>query len=119
MEEVKAIVQGYPRKPEVELVGPRAWQSVPEVLVDPGRLKQVLLNLLSNALKFTKEGSVQVRRGAGLRQVSIAVADTGIGVSQGSPGATCSRSSSRPRVGTPGSTAAPAWAWSSASTSWR
>ena len=50
---------------------------------DPMRLKQILLNLLSNACKFTKDGEVALR----VRQVvdgrdwiELAVADTGIGL---------------------------------------
>src|SRR5262249_1257954 len=51
--------------------------------VDPMRLKQILLNLLSNACKFTKEGEValRVRRVADGRDwVELAVADSGIGM---------------------------------------
>ena len=50
---------------------------------DSMRLKQILLNLLSNACKFTKEGEValRVRRVADGRDwVELAVADTGIGL---------------------------------------
>jgi two-component system, NtrC family, sensor kinase len=50
---------------------------------DPMRLKQILLNLLSNACKFTKEGQValRVRKVADGRDwVELAVADTGIGL---------------------------------------
>ena len=56
------------------------------VSVDPVRLKQVLSNLISNALKFTEHGSVTVGmqlddRQAGHLGVTLWVADTGIGIS--------------------------------------
>jgi signal transduction histidine kinase len=45
-------------------------------------VKQILLNLLSNALKFTHEGSVTIRaeRLAKDRSVTLSVIDTGIGI---------------------------------------
>ena len=80
LEEVKALVMAYPRKAEVQLLWPDDLADLPEALVDSGRLKQVLLNLLSNALKFTKEGSVRVVVERGFGVLAIAVVDTGIGV---------------------------------------
>jgi PAS domain S-box-containing protein len=54
---------------------------------DKLRLGQILLNLLNNAMKFTKEGNVTVetnciRYGKGKFQVKIVVTDTGIGISE-------------------------------------
>jgi signal transduction histidine kinase len=45
-------------------------------------VKQILLNLLSNALKFTHEGTVTIaaRRRAKERVLELSVADTGIGI---------------------------------------
>jgi signal transduction histidine kinase len=53
------------------------------MIVDPMRLRQVLLNLLSNACKFTKEGEVKLRarRAAdGRSGIELSVSDTGIGM---------------------------------------
>ena len=64
-----------------------AHAGVPDRLIgDPVRLRQVLTNLLSNALKFTPEGEIVVSvqkessDGTGVR-LHFAVADTGIGIS--------------------------------------
>jgi signal transduction histidine kinase len=51
--------------------------------VDPMRLRQILLNLLSNACKFTKEGEVKLRASRvrnGRDWIELSVADTGIGM---------------------------------------
>ena len=53
------------------------------IKVDPMRLRQILLNLLSNACKFTKQGEVKLkaRRVAnGGDWIELAVSDTGIGM---------------------------------------
>ncbi len=51
------------------------------ITVDPMRLRQILLNLLSNACKFTKEGEVALRaRKDGRNWIELAVSDTGIGM---------------------------------------
>ncbi|WP_339405273.1 ATP-binding protein [Pseudomonas helleri] len=52
------------------------------VLGDPTRVRQIVSNLLSNALKFTRFGRVDVRLSAQDDRVSIQVCDTGIGIAQ-------------------------------------
>src|SRR5262249_23500139 len=53
---------------------------LPSLVTDQGKLKQILMNLLSNAVKFTEAGTVTVRTRRRGDVVTIAVADTGIGI---------------------------------------
>ena len=58
---------------------------------DPGRLRQVLINLVSNAVKFTETGEVLIRvsleaQGAERAPVKIEVVDTDIGIPEGQRG---------------------------------
>src|SRR5262249_16148407 len=71
------------RPAEPEPARRRSGENLGALTVDAMRLKQILLNLLSNACKFTKEGEValRVRKVADGRDwVELAVADTGIGM---------------------------------------
>ncbi|MBI3181258.1 MAG: histidine kinase, partial [Myxococcales bacterium] len=55
---------------------------VPPVRGDRQKTKQIVVNLLSNALKFTHQGSIRIeaRTLRGRRNIAIAVRDTGIGI---------------------------------------
>ena len=59
-------------------------EDVPEIHTDRQKVKQIVLNLLSNALKFTPQGSVAIRLDyePGKEWISVSVADTGIGISE-------------------------------------
>ena len=60
-----------------------AQENLGALTVDPMRLRQILLNLLSNACKFTKEGEVKLRASRvanGRDWIELSVADTGIGM---------------------------------------
>ncbi|HYH12055.1 MAG TPA: HAMP domain-containing sensor histidine kinase [Thermomicrobiales bacterium] len=66
------------RKVSVENIVPT---DLPAVFADPGRLRQVVHNLLFNALRHTPEGGLVVVQGAvGGDMVEISVSDTGIGI---------------------------------------
>jgi signal transduction histidine kinase len=53
---------------------------LPLLYTDPGKVKTVLRNLISNAIKFTEQGSVTVTARVWRSGVEVAVADTGIGI---------------------------------------
>lgn len=59
----------------------QAAANLPIVRVDRRRIRQVMLNLLSNALKFTPEdGTIDIFAGHNEDGITITVADTGIGI---------------------------------------
>ncbi|MBI2826301.1 MAG: response regulator [Planctomycetia bacterium] len=69
----------------LELTSEIATDVPDEVVGDPLRLRQVLANLVSNAIKFTESGGVTVRVARSIErhstQLRFSVVDTGIGIS--------------------------------------
>ena len=67
----------------------RIAPDVPDCFMgDPGRLRQILMNLVGNGIKFTDEGSIRIQvsrlqpTAAGPANLEISVTDTGIGMTQ-------------------------------------
>jgi signal transduction histidine kinase len=52
------------------------------VELDPGKVRQILLHLLGNAVKFTESGSVELRARVDDHRVSFRVRDSGIGIAE-------------------------------------
>jgi signal transduction histidine kinase len=69
------------RSPAVALVVHLPTENIP-IRTDAGKLKQILMNLIDNALKFTPHGSVtvEVEVSPDQRPVHIAITDTGVGI---------------------------------------
>jgi signal transduction histidine kinase/DNA-binding response OmpR family regulator len=91
--DLRQVVEGVARlvavqadKKSIEVVPPQVDLEVPEhVRGDPTRLRQILINLCMNAVKFTQQGEVAVRVGLVDRTADgltlrFAVRDTGIGI---------------------------------------
>jgi signal transduction histidine kinase len=80
--DVRDTIRGLLVEDNVRLV----WDvpdNLPRIEADPLRLRQILLNLLSNAAKFTSQGTVSlsIRPVAG-DKIHFAIADTGIGIAE-------------------------------------
>lgn len=56
-------------------------ESLPPIFADPDRTRQILVNLVTNALNYTLEGSVTVSVSHDSKYLWVAVWDTGIGIS--------------------------------------
>lgn len=74
------IVTGSQQKIQLEVIKPDP--PLPKVLADRNRTKQVLINLVGNALKFTEAGSVIISFKIEGHTVKTLVADTGKGISE-------------------------------------
>jgi signal transduction histidine kinase len=54
--------------------------ALPNVWADRARVRQIMANMLANAVKFTERGSVTVSAGAAEGWVTVSVSDTGVGI---------------------------------------
>ena len=89
LDEVVDIVQGFIANRKLELKVNRAKVAIPDVLVDEIRVREVLINVLGNAVKYTKDGgtitfSTEMRKGNTSSDIVVifTIADTGIGMSK-------------------------------------
>jgi len=80
-DEVQSELEPIIKRSNLQVMA-RVKGTVPSVRSDRQKVKQIVLNLLSNALKFTPAGSVTMTAcyDGRLRQVAIAVKDTGVGI---------------------------------------
>ena len=82
--EALALVEGQVRgrEPDVE-VRVESPKTMDDIETDPAKLKQIIVNLVGNALKFTESGEIVVRietREGTDELAAISVSDTGIGI---------------------------------------
>ena len=87
IDETLQSIEGRIQLKGLRLIWPDVQQPSPQLLGDPGRIRQVLLNLCDNAIKFTSEGSISVdisciEAGDSTYEVQFSVSDTGIGISK-------------------------------------
>lgn len=89
LDEVVDIAQGFIANRKLELKVNRAKVAIPDVLVDEIRVREVLINVLGNAIKYTKDGgtitfATEIRKGNTPSDIVVifTIADTGIGMSK-------------------------------------
>src|SRR6185312_12570502 len=81
-----ALFRGSAETKKIALIGEIDGDESISVIGDRGRIRQVLMNLVSNAVKFTSSGSVEVqiklRPEGDSVEFSVDVRDTGIGIAE-------------------------------------
>ena len=87
IEDVMELLGGTASKKHIELAYWLENELPSEVVGDPGRFRQILINLVGNAIKFTEKGEVsihvsQIARSETKASLRIEVRDTGIGMSK-------------------------------------
>ncbi|MBL7999093.1 MAG: PAS domain-containing protein, partial [Candidatus Kapabacteria bacterium] len=87
VEEVGRIFRGKLEEKNLDLQIVHSGDAMPQaLLIDTNRVRQVLINLIGNAIKFTERGGITVSthveytRGGGACNLSLSVRDTGIGI---------------------------------------
>ena len=79
LQEVSESLEPLIDRPGVKMVV-EAPPGLPHVVTDRDKVKQILLNLVSNAIKYTDEGSIALRAEATDGRLRVGVSDTGVGI---------------------------------------
>ncbi|CAN5784452.1 hypothetical protein BH11PSE8_BH11PSE8_33110 [soil metagenome] len=84
LSDIEALASGRAQEKSLLFTVAHHMPLPPVLLTDPVRLKQILLNFCSNAIKFSSQGEVRidVRHDAATERLSFEVVDAGIGMSQ-------------------------------------
>jgi PAS domain S-box-containing protein len=81
---VKDVVDSYFDQATAKGIGLKykstTIKKIPEILSDPVKLKEMVGNLIGNAIKFTEKGTVTVELGLLEKELIVSVIDTGIGI---------------------------------------
>ncbi len=82
VEEVRSLLQVHANEKNLGLDTTYSYPLPKTIRTDPVRLRQILVNLVGNAIKFTEQGGVKVRVRYADQQMQFEITDTGIGMSE-------------------------------------
>jgi len=79
IEDVKASIEPIAKKKKIKLIF-NLQKNLPLISTDKEKLTRVILNLISNAIRYTEKGSVQINVEKQSNHIYLSVKDTGIGI---------------------------------------
>ena len=80
VESVIEELSGNAKKKGLILQYKASIKPIPKIKIDEEKIRQVVMNLIDNAIKYTKQGSVTVKLEQTGKKISFSVADSGMGV---------------------------------------
>ena len=84
VDDVAAMIRLQAERKGLDFILDKGAERPPFILADPTKLRQILINLLVNAVKFTQKGTILLRViPSAANRIAIEVRDTGIGISCG------------------------------------
>ena len=75
-------LSGYVKKKNLRLEYKPPAKPLPLVKLDEEKIRQVVMNLVDNAIKYTKQGGITVRVEQSRENITFCVSDTGMGISE-------------------------------------
>ncbi|MBZ1356721.1 MAG: HAMP domain-containing histidine kinase, partial [Candidatus Nealsonbacteria bacterium] len=70
------------KKKNLKLIWQRPKKPLPKIEIDSFKIRQAILNLIDNALKYTKEGQIEIKAEKNNSTLQISVKDTGEGLTK-------------------------------------
>jgi signal transduction histidine kinase len=86
--DIVEIVESVVKEMEIAVKGKNLYlkfekpKEVPKILIDKEKIREIILNLVDNAIKYTQEGGVEVKLQILNNRLQIVVADTGEGLTK-------------------------------------
>ncbi len=78
---VVEILKLQARNKKLDLLWKKPVKSLPKALIDPDKTREIILNIVDNAIKYTRKGSVEISAKAGQDSILVVISDTGEGMS--------------------------------------
>jgi len=78
-EEIVTMIQPQAGEKKIALIN-QVTEDLPQITSDPVKFRHILQNLVSNAVKFTRQGNVTITARQVSHEMRVTVADTGIGI---------------------------------------